>query len=176
MKWSGHAKTECEHRQGMPYSIWERCIKWVPTASEITHLRTSALKCKTWYSYLNAINWHIIIYPMQYRSQEITGHPRNNPVKFVWNWPSYQLTVFPFFSLVLLQFHKVQGPYELKRNCTKLFSICRRAVKPIYSYSLRLDFGDRFRYLYSYNMLKNSSHISIIVQRIYPHRTLPKES
>ena len=42
--------------------------------------------------------WHIMIYPMQCRSQDITWHPRNNPVKFAWNWPSYKLMVFPFFS------------------------------------------------------------------------------
>ena len=31
--------------------------------------------------------------------------------------------------------------------------VFRRAVKPVYSYILRLDFGDSFRYLYSNNLV-----------------------
>ena len=39
----------------------------------------------------------------------------------------------------------------------------RRAIKPVYVYGLRLDFGDRFMYHYSNNLtLENSSQISFI--------------
>ena len=78
------------------------------TASEIAHLRTSALSAS--YSYLYAKVLALMNYPMQCRSQVCL-----------------KLAQLRFFSIFcsgdFTQFHSVLGPYVLQRNCLKFLSI-----------------------------------------------------
>ena len=84
------------------------------TTSEIAHLRTPVWSTRLDIHVHVPLSWHIMIYPMQCRSLDITGYLRSNPVKSVWNWPSYQLKVVFFFVSIFCsgdftQVHGVPG-------------------------------------------------------------------